>query len=85
MVYLLSSGPFMPDKSLRYITVDAQHQILVAAVQMDDKRLLLFLTDDPPCEDALNIALIDLNDGVKENLILGSRMAVQAPYPGYVC
>ncbi len=36
-----------------------------------DKRLLLFLTDDMPFEEMLNIALIDLDDGVKEILTLG--------------
>lgn len=46
-------------------------QILEAAVQVDDKRLLLFLTDDTPFEEMLNIALIDLDDGVKERLTLG--------------
>jgi hypothetical protein len=46
-------------------------QILEAAVQVDDKRLLLFLTDDTPFEEMLNIALIDLDDGVKEILTLG--------------
>jgi hypothetical protein len=38
---------------------------------VDDKRLLLFLTDDTPFEEMLNIALIDLDDGVKEILTLG--------------
>lgn len=46
-------------------------QILEAAVQVDDKRLLLFITDDTPFEEMLNIALIDLDDGVKEILTLG--------------
>ena len=46
-------------------------QILEAAVQVDETRLLLFLTDDIPYEEMLNIALIDLNDGVKEILTLG--------------
>lgn len=46
-------------------------QILEAAVQVDDKWLLLFLTDDTPFEEMLNIALIDLDDGVKEILTLG--------------
>jgi hypothetical protein len=38
---------------------------------VDDSRLLLFLTDDTPFEEMLNIALIDLDDGVKEILTLG--------------
>ncbi|VTP12284.1 hypothetical protein PUATCC27989T_00070 [Phytobacter ursingii] len=46
-------------------------QVLEAAVQVDDIRLLLFLTDDTPYEEMLNIALIELNVGVKEILTLG--------------
>ncbi len=46
-------------------------QVIEAAVQVDDKRLLLFLTDDVPYEEALKIALLDLNDGAKEILTLG--------------
>ena len=46
-------------------------QVVEAAVQVDDKRLLLFLTDDAPYEEALKIALLDLNEGVKEILTLG--------------
>lgn len=45
--------------------------VLEAAVQVDDRRLLLFLTDDTPYEEMLTIALIDLNNGVKEILTLG--------------
>jgi hypothetical protein len=46
-------------------------QVLEAAVQVDNSRLLLFLTDDTPFEEMLNIALIELNVGVKEILTLG--------------
>ncbi|AHG18421.1 hypothetical protein Z042_01235 [Chania multitudinisentens RB-25] len=46
-------------------------QVVEAAIQVDDKHLLLFLTDDVPYEEILNIALIDLNAGVKEMLTLG--------------
>ena len=46
-------------------------QIIEAAVQVDDKRLLLFLTDDVPYEEALKIALLDLKEGVEEILTLG--------------
>lgn len=46
-------------------------QVVEAAVQVDDKRLLLFLTDDVPYEEALKIVLIDLKEGVKEMLTLG--------------
>ncbi|KAF6662737.1 hypothetical protein HFD91_04000 [Enterobacteriaceae bacterium EKM102V] len=46
-------------------------QVVEAAVQVDDKRLLLFLTDDVPYEEALKIALLNLNEGVKEILTLG--------------
>ncbi len=46
-------------------------QVVEAAVQVDDKRLLLFLTDNVPYEEALKIVLLDVNDGVKEILTLG--------------
>lgn len=46
-------------------------QVIEAAVQVDNKRLLLFLTDDTPYEEILKIALIDLKGGVKEILTLG--------------
>ena len=45
--------------------------VVEAAVQVDDRRLLLFLTDDTPYEEMLKIALIDLKGGVKEILTLG--------------
>lgn len=47
-------------------------QVPEAAVQVDDKRLLLFLTDDVLYEEALKIALLDPKDGAKEILTLGS-------------
>ena len=45
--------------------------VLEAAVQVDDRRMLLFLTDDTPYEEMLKIALIDLNGAIKEILTLG--------------
>ncbi|MGK9174038.1 hypothetical protein KXR87_12510 [Yokenella regensburgei] len=46
-------------------------QVIEASVMVDDKRLLLFLTDDVPFEEMLEIALLDVNDGVKEIVTLG--------------
>lgn len=46
-------------------------QVIEAAILVDENQLLLFLTDDVPFEEALNIALIDLKSGVKEMLTLG--------------
>lgn len=45
--------------------------VLEAAVQVDDRRMLLFLTNDTPYEEMLKIALIYLNGGIKEILTLG--------------
>lgn len=45
--------------------------VVEAAVQVDDRRMLLFLTNDTPYEEMLKIALIDLKGGVKEILTLG--------------
>lgn len=48
-------------------------QILEAAVQVNDRRYILFLTDDVIFEESLTIALIDVNDGVKEIVRLGNE------------
>lgn len=50
-------------------------QILEAAVQVNDQRYILFLTDDVIFEESLTIALIDVNDGVKEIVRLGNEYA----------
>ena len=46
-------------------------QVIEAAIEVDESRLLLFLTDDVPFEEALEIVLIDRQQGVKEMLPLG--------------
>ncbi|MDV5356878.1 hypothetical protein QM201_18585 [Enterobacter asburiae] len=46
-------------------------QVIEAAIEVDESRLLLFLTDDVPFEEALEIVLIDRQQGVKEMLTLG--------------
>jgi len=48
-------------------------QILEAAVQVNEQRYLLFLTDDVIFEESLTIALIDIRDGVKEIVRLGNE------------
>ena len=45
--------------------------ILEAAVQVDDSRYILFLTDDVIFEEFLTIALIDIRSGLKEIIRLG--------------
>ncbi|AGB80501.1 hypothetical protein D781_0106 [Serratia sp. FGI94] len=46
-------------------------QMLEAAVSIDEWRLLLFLTDDVPYEEILNISLLDRRHGILETLSLG--------------
>ncbi|MEH0888134.1 hypothetical protein [Enterobacter sp. UNJFSC 003] len=48
-------------------------QVLEAAVQVNDQRYILFLTDDVIFEESLTIVLIDLQDGVKEVIRLGNE------------
>lgn len=48
-------------------------QILEAAIQVNDQRYILFLTDDVIFEESLTIVLIDVNDGVKETVRLGNE------------
>ncbi|MGP3590697.1 hypothetical protein [Vagococcus sp. WN89Y] len=50
-------------------------QVLEATVQVSDQRYILFLTDDVIFEESLTIALIDVNDGVKEIVHLGNEYA----------
>lgn len=47
-------------------------QVLEAAVQVNDQRFILFLTDDVIFEESLTIVLIDINDGVKEIVRMGN-------------
>jgi hypothetical protein len=47
--------------------------VLEAAVQINEQRYILFLTDDVVFEESLTVALIDINDGVKEILRLGNE------------
>ncbi|WP_241659892.1 hypothetical protein [Enterobacter cloacae] len=47
--------------------------ILEAAVQVNDQRYILFLTDDVIFEESLTIALIDVHDGLKEIVRLGNE------------
>ena len=51
-------------------------QILEAAVQVNDHRYILFLTDDIIFEESLTIALIDVKDGVKEIVRLGNEYSM---------
>lgn len=46
--------------------------VLEAAVQVNNQRYILFLTDDVIFEESLTIALIDIRDGVKEIIRLGN-------------
>ncbi|MEK0166718.1 hypothetical protein [Pseudescherichia vulneris] len=48
-------------------------QILEAAVKVSEQRYVLFLTDDVIFEEFLTVALIDLQDGVKEIIRLGNE------------
>lgn len=48
-------------------------QVLEAAVQVDEQRYILFLTDDVIFEESLTITLIDVRDGVKEIVRLGNE------------
>lgn len=48
-------------------------QVLEAAVQINEQRYILFLTDDIIFEESLTIALIDVNDGLKEIVHLGNE------------
>jgi len=48
-------------------------QVLEAAVQVNEQRFLLFLTDDIIFEESLTIALIDVHDGLKEIVRLGNE------------
>jgi len=48
-------------------------QVLEAAVQVNEQRYLLFLTDDIIFEESLTIALIDVHDGLKEIVHLGNE------------
>ena len=54
----------------------APGQILEAAVQVNDHRYILFLTDDIIFEESLTIALIDVKDGVKEIVRLGNEYSM---------
>ena len=47
--------------------------VLEAAVQVNDQRYILFLTDDVIFEESLTIALIDVHDGLKEVVRLGNE------------
>ncbi|MCU6166624.1 hypothetical protein [Enterobacter roggenkampii] len=48
-------------------------QVLEAAVQVNEQRYILFLTDDIIFEESLTIALIDVHDGLKEIVRLGNE------------
>lgn len=48
-------------------------QVLEVAVQVNEQRYILFLTDDIIFEESLTIALIDARDGVKEIVRLGNE------------
>jgi len=47
--------------------------VLEAAVQVNNERYILFLTDDVIFEEALTIVLTDLQEGVKEIIRLGNE------------
>ena len=49
--------------------------LLEAAVQVDNTRYLLFLTDDVIFEESLTIVLIDIRHGVKEIVRIGQMWA----------
>lgn len=46
-------------------------RVLEAAVTIDSERFLLFLTDDTPYEEVLNISLMHMNKGILETISLG--------------
>ncbi|HED6272198.1 TPA: hypothetical protein U2Q93_002894 [Enterobacter sichuanensis] len=48
-------------------------KVLEAAVQVNEQRYILFLTDDIIFEESLTIALIDVHDGLKEIVHLGNK------------
>lgn len=48
-------------------------EVLEAAVQVNDWRYILFLTDNVIFEETLTIALIDFRNGVKEIMHLGNE------------
>lgn len=48
-------------------------QVLEAAIQVNEQRFILFLTDDIIFEESLTIALIDVHDGLKEIVHLGNE------------
>lgn len=48
-------------------------KVLEAAVQVNEQRYILFLTDDIIFEESLTIALIDVHDGLKEIVHLGNE------------
>jgi len=48
-------------------------QVLEAAVQVNEQRYILFLTDDIIFEESLTIALFDVHDGLKEIVHLGNE------------
>ncbi|WP_431627533.1 hypothetical protein [Enterobacter bugandensis] len=48
-------------------------QVLEAAVQVNEQRYILFLTDDIIFEESLTIVLIDVHDGLKEIVRLGNE------------
>ena len=47
-------------------------QVFEAAVQVNEQRYILFLTDDIIFEEFLTIALIDVHDGLKEIVQTGA-------------
>ncbi|SCC30672.1 hypothetical protein GA0061071_11274 [Kosakonia oryzendophytica] len=49
--------------------------LLEAAIQVDNTRYLLFLTDDVIFEESLTIVLIDIRQGVKEIVRIGQMWA----------
>lgn len=48
-------------------------KVLEAAIQVNEQRFILFLTDDIIFEESLTIALIDVHDGLKEIVHLGNE------------
>ncbi|WJW93795.1 hypothetical protein QVH37_17680 [Enterobacter pseudoroggenkampii] len=53
--------------------INVPGQVLEAAVQVNEQRYILFLTDDIIFEESLTIALIDVHDGLKEIVRLGNE------------
>lgn len=56
------------------ITVPGQE--LEAAVQVNEQRYILFVTDDVIFEESLTIILLDIHDGVKEIVRLGNQYSM---------